>query len=230
MRPQGVDTAVRINALDARHWREDVKAAVRAEADIILVPKIESAECVRTVMTAIEEAEAAFGKAPKPEMMALVENALGVENSFQIACSHKRLTGILLGGEDLTADLGAQRTAEGQEIFYARGRVLTACKAAGIKAIDTPFPFITNIEGLKLDAALAAQLGFDGKAVISPHHVHLVNEAFVPSPELVNWAQRVMATAQKAEVEGKGAASLDGMMVDLPIIKRAERILLMAGG
>lgn len=125
--------------------------------------------------------------------------------------------------------MGAQRTAEGAEIAYARSRLLTACKAAGVLAIDTPFPFVSDLEGLEKDgAAFAVQLGFDGKAVISPHHVHRVNRAFVPAPEKINWARRVMAAARLAEAEGKGAVSLDGMMIDLPIIKRAERILLLA--
>ena len=87
---------------------------------------------------------------------------------------------------------------------------------------------MSDLEGLEKDAAFAVQLGFDGKAVISPHHVHRVNQAFMPAPDKVNWARRVMATARKASEEGKGAVSLDGMMIDLPIIKRAERILLLA--
>jgi Citrate lyase beta subunit len=124
--------------------------------------------------------------------------------------------------------MGAQRTAEGAEIAYARSRLLTACKAAGVLAIDTPFPFVSDLARLEKDAALAVQLGFDGKAVISPQHVHRVNHAFVPAQEKINWARRVMAAAKLAEAEGKGAVSLDGMMIDLPIIKRAERILLLA--
>jgi citrate lyase subunit beta/citryl-CoA lyase len=227
-RPQGTGTAVRINALDTPYWQEDVKAVVRAEPDIILIPKADGAEYVKQAVAAIEAAESEYKQNPKAEVVALVESSLGVENAFRIARAHERLVGMLLGAEDLTANLGAQRTAGGQEILYARGRMLMACKAADIKAIDSPFPFVADIEGLKKDAAFAAQLGFDGKAVISPHHVHSVNEAFTPTPEQSDWAKRVTDAAKKAETEGKGAISLDGMMIDLPIIKRAERILLMA--
>jgi citrate lyase subunit beta/citryl-CoA lyase len=163
-------------------------------------------------------------------VFALVESALGIENALAIASSHKRLGGILLGAEDLTAELGARRTAKGDEILYARSRIVMACRAAGIRAIDTPFPFVADPEGLDADAAFAAQLGFDGKAAISPHHVTAINSAFSPTPEQINWAGRVTAVARRAAEEGKGVVSLDGMMIDLPVIKRAERILSLIDG
>ncbi len=225
LRPQGVECVVRINGLDTPFWREDVAAAVQGKADIILLPKAQTPEDMEAVSRRIDEC----GGAGSPiELMALVETTFGIENAFNLASAKGRLVGILLGGEDLTAELGSRRTPEGAELAYARSRVLMACRAAGIKAIDSPFPFVTDIEGLKKDAAFAAQLGFDGKAVISPHHVHAVKEAFSPAEAQVEWAERVMAAAKKAADEGKGAVSLDGMMIDLPIIKRAERILQMA--
>ena len=225
---------VRINALDTPHWKADIQAAIQGGADYILAPKCAQPSDVHTLIQTIEEAEAEYGaqakygKDTKILLLALIESALGVENAFALAGSHPRLAAILLGAEDLTAELGAKRTPEGQEILYARSRIMMACRAAGIKALDTPFPFVTDIDGLKADAAFSAQLGFDGKAVISPHHVHVVNTAFSPSAEQLHWAERVMAVALRAKEEGKGAVSLDGMMIDLPIIKRAERILSRA--
>ncbi|MDL2271970.1 CoA ester lyase [Desulfovibrio sp. OttesenSCG-928-I05] len=222
------EVTVRINALDTPYWKDDIDAAIQGGAEYILAPKCAQASDVHTLMGAIEEAEARTGTTKKLLLIALIESALGVENAFALATSHPRLTGILLGAEDLTAELGAKRTAVGQEILYARSRIVMACRAAGIKALDTPFPFVTDLEGLAADAAFSAQLGFDGKAVISPHHVHAVNEAFSPTAEQVRWAERVMVVARRAKEEGKGAVSLDGMMIDLPIIKRAERILSRA--
>ncbi len=227
VRPR-MGVTVRINALDTPHWQSDIQEAIKGGADYILAPKCAQPSDVHTLVKTIEEAEAKAGKDNKTLLLGLIESALGVENAFALASSHPRLSAILLGAEDLTAELGAKRTPEGQEILYARSRVLMACRAAGIKALDTPFPFVTNIEGLKADAAFSAQLGFDGKAVISPHHVHAVNEAFSPSAEQLRWAERVMDAAGRAKEEGKGAVSLDGMMIDLPIIKRAERILSRA--
>ena len=224
----GIEVTVRINGLDTPYWNADILAAVTGGADYILAPKCAQPSDVHTLIQAIEAAEAATNSKKKLELLALVESALGVENAFALAGSHPRLAAILLGAEDLTAELGARRTPEGREIQYARSRIVMACRAAGIKALDTPFPFVTDIAGLELDAAFGAQLGFDGKAVISPHHVHAVNEAFSPSAEQVRWAERVMAAAGRAKAEGKGAVSLDGMMIDLPVIKRAERIMSRA--
>ena len=231
MKPQGVGVAVRINALDTSFWQDDIAAAVRGGADAILVPKTNSADYVREFMAALEAAEAAHCAGGAHTLVfALVESALGIENAFAIATAHKRLGGILLGAEDLTAELGARRTAGGDEILYARSRIVMACRAAGIRALDTPFPFTADLEALARDAAFAAQLGFDGKAVISPHHVVPVNAAFLPSPDQINWAGRVVAIARRAADEGKGVVSLDGMMIDLPVIKRAERILSLIDG
>ena len=231
MKPQGVDVAVRINAQDTPFWKEDIAAAAHGGADIILVPKTRSPDCVREITAALEAAEAARGAGCAPIVVfALIESALGIENAFAVATAHKRLGGILLGAEDLTAELGAKRTAKGDEIFHARSRIVIACRAAGIRAIDTPFPFVADMEGLAADAAFAAQLGFDGKAAISPHHIAAIHAAFSPDPEQIDWACRVTALARRAAGEGKGVASLDGMMIDLPVIKRAERILAMIDG
>ncbi len=228
LRPQGVGVTVRINGLDTPYWQADMEAVVAAGTDFVMVPKIESADQMLQVAAAIESARQKCGSTATVKAIAIIETPLGLENAYAIASASKALHGILLGAEDFTASMGAQRTADGAEIAYARSRLLTACKAAGVLAIDTPFPFVADLEGLEKDAAFAVQLGFDGKSVISPHHVHRVNQAFMPAPEKVNWARRVMAAARKASEEGKGAVSLDGMMIDLPIIKRAERILLLA--
>ena len=231
MRPHDVGVAVRINALDTPFWQEDVAAVVRGGADILLVPKTDSPGYVLKIMAELEAVETQCGaREQNIVVFALIESALGIENAFAIASAHKRLGGILLGAEDLTAELGAERTPKGAEILYARSRIVMACRAAGIQAVDTPFPFVTDMPGLAEDAAFAAQLGFDGKAVISPHHVVAINEAFSPSLEQINWANRVMEVARRAANEGKGAVSLDGMMIDLPIIKRAERILSLING
>lgn len=228
LRPQGVGITVRINGLDTPYWQADMEAVIRAGTDFVMVPKLEHAAQVLQVAQAIEDARKKYTVTAEVKALAIIESPLGLENAYAIASAHKNLRGILLGAEDFTAAMGAQRTGEGAEIAHARARLVTACKAADILAIDTPYPFVSDLEGLEKDAAYAVQLGFDGKAVISPHHVHRVNQAFMPAPEKINWARRVMAAARKADEEGKGAVSLDGMMIDLPIIKRAERILLLA--
>jgi citrate lyase subunit beta/citryl-CoA lyase len=225
LRPENVTCVVRINGLDTPYWRDDLAAAVTGGADVVLLPKCEHPDMLREIADCIGTSSRNGGAI---KIMALVESALGIENASAIASFGGPLIGMLLGAEDLTAGMGAKRTPEGDEIAYARGRVLMAGKAAGIAAVDTPFPFVTDMEGLAKDAAYAAQLGFSGKALISPHHVHAVKTAFMPTPEQVAWASRVIETAEAAERDGKGAVSLDGMMIDLPIIKRAKSVLQMA--
>ena len=228
-RPEGMEVIVRINDLGTTFWREDLIACVAGEADYIMLPKCTVPEDLTAIANAMEDAAAKHGGRMPKGLLVIIESPLGMENVFAIASGHPLLKGMLLGAEDLTADLGAKRTPKGDEVLFARSRLLMACKAAGVKAIDCPFPFVNDIAGLATDAAFAAQLGFDGKAVISPHHVHIVNTAFSPSEEQLQWAERVMAAAERAKKEGKGAVSLNGMMIDLPVIKRAENILARAG-
>lgn len=226
LKPHNMNVAVRSNALDTPYWQRDIAAAVLGGADFILMPKCSTPDDILKTVAAIEKEEqkcAALGA--QVQVLALVETSEGIENAVSLAQSHPRLVGMQLGAEDLTAELGARRTPKGDELLYARSRIIMACKSAGIKALDTPYPFVTDMEGLKEDAAFSAQLGFDGKTVISPHHVAIVNEAFTPSEDQIRWARRVRAAAARAKDEGKGAVSLDGMMIDLPIIKRADRIL-----
>lgn len=226
IKPQNMNVVVRSNALDTPYWRRDIAAAVQGGADFILMPKCSVPDDIyKTVATIEKEEQKRAIPGPHIQVLALVETSAGIENAVSLAQSHPRLVGMQLGAEDLTAELGAKRTPKGDELIYARSRIIMACKSAGIKALDTPYPFVTDLEGLKEDAAFSAQLGFDGKTVISPHHVALVNEAFTPSEGRIRWAKRVMAAAARAKEEGKGAVSLDGMMIDLPIIKRADRIL-----
>ena len=229
VKPHGIPVIIRVNALDTPYWRADIAAAVQGGADCILAPKCSSVAYVQEMLDYLEQEEQKQ-QSRQLEFIALVESALGLENAFAMASSHPRVAGLLLGAEDLTAELGARRSPAGDEIFYARSRLLVACRAAGIKAIDSPYPFVTDLEGLEKDADFAARLGFDGKALISPHHVHLVNQAFTPHEDQIRWARRVMVAAARAKDEGKGAVSLDGMMIDLPVIKRAERILVLVDG
>lgn len=222
----GVELFVRINSLDTPFWRDDVRTVVQGGADGILLPKCDGAPAIRQLAQAVEEDEAAHTAARQPIcFMALVESAMGVEKAFDIATAHPRMTGLFLGAEDLSADLRAKRTKSGEEILYARLRLITAARAAGIQAIDTPFTDVNDMEGLERDAAFACRLGFDGKSLISPHHVDVVNAAFMPTAKEQDWAQRVLEAEREALQQGKGVVAVDGKMVDLPVILRARHIV-----
>lgn len=220
---------VRINALDTPYWREDVATVVKAGARILMPAKVSGAEYIQTLDEELSRVEEAQGlEQGSVRILALIETAQGIEEAPAIAKASSRLIGLFLGAEDLSADLGAERTKEGKEIFYARSRIVASAKAAGILAIDTPFTDVHDQEGLVADTRLARNMGFTGKASISPHHLKTINQVFAPTPEAILYAQEVMAVIEEGKRQGKGAVSLHGKMVDPPIVARAQKVLQMA--
>lgn len=228
---QGVERIVRINSLQTPYWKEDLRQIIPCRPDAVLLPKAQDAREIREVDDFLGEIEEKKGLTPGGcKIIPLIETALGVEQAYMIARAGARVDAIFLGAEDLTADLGAKRTKKGDEIFYSRSRVVVAARAAGVTAIDTPFTDVYDDEGLLLDAALAKELGFSGKAVISPRHIEYVNRVFSPSEEEIAYAAKVIEAIEKAEKEGKGVLSLDGRMIDAPIVSRARQVLEAAKG
>ena len=215
-----VEVVVRINALDTPLWERDLEAIVPMGPDLIMPPKSSDAGMIRRLDEKLGELEADCSLDHPIGILPLIETALGLENSFAIATASSRVRALFLGAEDLTADLGAIRSTEGEEILYAR--------AAGVEAIDTPFPGVDEMDALRRDAARARSLGFSGKAVINPRHIDIVNAAFSPSEAEIRYAEEVMEAIEEAKRQGKGAISLRGKMIDAPIVERARRVLAMA--
>ena len=153
---------------------------------------------------------------------------MGVLNAREIAESDPRVVALATAAEDLTASLKAQRTKKGLEVFYARNAVLLACRAAGVDALDIVFSDINDEEGLREDAALAKNLGFDGKTVVHPRQIDIVNSYFTPSMKEIKYALRVLDAVEKGKKEGKGAVTLDGGMIDKPMELRALTTLAQA--
>lgn len=219
---------IRINSLDTEFWKKDLDEIIPLKPHMIMPPKVSCAKDVQIVADYIKEVEEKHNIEKPTAIIALIETALGVENAFEIAAASQRVKAIFLGAEDLTADLRCKRTKEGDEIFYARGRIVTAARAANVDAYDTPFTDVEDEEGLKLDAEFAKALGFTGKAAISPRHVMTINEVFSPTREEVEYAKEVMDIIRVAKEQGKGAISLRGKMIDAPIVERARQTLEMA--
>lgn len=216
---------IRINALDTPYWEEDIEEMIPLRPDVVMPAKVSDQAYIHRLIGKIRSVEAKSGVTKPIQVMPLIETALGLENAFQIATADKRIAALYLGAEDLTADLRSPRTKEGHEIFYARARLVSAARAAGIEAYDTPFTDIDDPAGLERDARLAKSLGFSGKAVISPRHVDIVNAVFSPSREEIEYAGDVFAAIEEARRKGKGAISLRGKMIDAPIVERARIVL-----
>ena len=223
------DVIVRINAIDTPFWQKDLDAVIPQKPAMIMPPKVSCAQDVLAVDAYISRLEEKLGLEKNTiALIPLIETALGVENAFAIASATKRVKAIFLGGEDLTADLHCKRTKEGNEINYARCRMVCAARAAGIEVYDTPFTDVNDDEGIYTDAQYAKSLGFTGKSAISPRHVNAINEVFSPSQKDIDYAYEVMEAIRVAKEQGKGAVALRGKMIDAPIVARAQQTIAMA--
>lgn len=228
-RPKNKYILIRINGLDSPFIEEDLEAAVRARPDAIRIPKVECAHEVQRVAARITQIEAQAGiEANSIALWCNIESYLGVLRAGEIASADPRVTALALGAEDFTASMQARRTKAGLEIFYARNAVLLACRAAGINAIDAVFSDIHDIEGLREDAALTRNLGFNGKTVVHPNQIDIVNAFFTPSEKEITYALRVLDALEEGERAGKGAITLDGGMIDKPMELRAQTTLAQA--
>ena len=220
------EVIVRINATDTAFWQKDLDAIIPVRPSLIMPPKTASAQDVLKVDAYISQLEEKLGmENGTVGLIPLIETALGVENAFQIASACPRVKAIFLGGEDLTADLHCKRTKEGEEISYARCRMVCAARAAGIEVFDTPFTDVNDDEGIYTDAQKAKSLGFTGKSAISPRHVKAINEVFSPSLKDIEYAYEVMEAIRIGKEQGKGAVSLRGKMIDAPIVARAMQTI-----
>jgi citrate lyase subunit beta/citryl-CoA lyase len=213
------ELCVRINPL-GDGGSEDLEALFpdTGTVDSIMLPKVSSPEDVSD----LEDALAAYEL--NVPVLALLETAGGVLEAPAIA-EVDTVDAVLLGAEDLAADVGATRTPEGTEISYARQRVVLAASRAGVDAIDTLHTDFQDTEGLTVDSEFAVGLGFDGKMAIHPRQVPVINDAFTPSEERIDWARRVLKARDEAERAGRGVFSVDGEMIDAPLIAQAEDVI-----
>ena len=223
-----VETVVRINALDAG-GDQDVEAVVVAGVNVVRLPKTERAEDITEVAAVITAVEEKYGiEVGTTKMMAAVESAEGVMNAREIALASDRLIGIALGAEDYVTNMKTRRHPDGQELFFARNMILHAARIAGIAAIDTVYSDVENTEGFQNEVRLIKQLGFDGKSVINPRQIPLVNEIYQPTAKEIQNAKEVIWGIREAEAKGSGVISVNGKMVDKPIVERAERVIALA--
>ncbi len=223
-----VEVVVRINPLTTEFAIEDIDVISRVKPDALMIPKATEEELqeVSRRLDLIEAEEGFENKSVK--LIPIVETAYGVENVYNIIKASDRVTAVLLGAEDLTSDLGIKRTKEGNEILFARNRVAVACRAMRVDSIDTPFTDTNDFEGLKKDIILAKSLGMTGKASINPRQIDTIHSIYAPTEAEIIHAQRVLDAMEQAEADGKGVFSLDGKMVDAPIINRAKTTVALS--
>ncbi|MBM6740189.1 citrate (pro-3S)-lyase subunit beta [Enterococcus gallinarum] len=223
-----VETVVRINSLEAG-GAQDVEAMVLAGVEVIRLPKTETAQDILDVDAVITSVEK-DNQIPvgTTKMMAAIESAEGVLNAREIAKASERLIGIALGAEDYVTNMKTKRYPDGQELSFARNMILHAARAAGIAAIDTVYSNVDNVEGFQNEVQQIKQLGFDGKSVINPRQIPLVNAIYTPTDKEIQNAKEVIWGIREAEAKGSGVISVNGKMVDKPIVERAQRVIALA--
>jgi citrate lyase subunit beta-like protein len=215
----------RINSVGSGWEKDDIAAVLPYRPDGIVIPKTESLDQIQWGSEIIEAAELKYGwPINSVRMLVGVETAKGILNLREIA-SHPRLDGIIFGGEDFAASIGATRTPDATELLYARQAVVVACAACDIQAIDIVTIDFKDIESLRTESEFGARLGYAGKQVIHPAQVEPVQTAFTPSDEAVSHAKRIVELFEASQKEGKGAFALDGKMIDMPLLKNAQKVL-----
>lgn len=223
------EVTVRINPMNTPFGKWDIKQIVSEKLHGIYIPKVETREDVIQVDDIVTDLEEKKGlPIGKIKLFATLETAKGILNAYEIAQSSKRLEALTIGGEDLTADLGGERSSVGTAINTARSLVLLAAKAAGIQAIDTVYSDFGDQEGLRKETELIKIMGYDGKACIHPSQVGIIHSIFDPTPEQIVYAVRVKMAIEEAKKRGSGAVSLGSKMIDRPIVLKAERVLEIA--
>lgn len=222
----GAERMVRINQGETGF--RDLECLIPLNVNLVLIPKCDSPETVQGISGWINEIKTQFNLSNPVYLMPIIETALGVENAFDIARSSADVVAMAIGLEDLTADLGVQRTAGGKESLYARTRLVNAAKAAGIQPIDSVFADVDDPDGLRQNVLESKALGFEGMGCIHPRQIAIVREGFAPGREEIEKAARIVTAFEEARRKGLGVVALGTKMVDLPVVSRAQKTITLA--
>ncbi|MCX6066668.1 MAG: CoA ester lyase [Chloroflexi bacterium] len=215
----------RINAVGSGLEKDDIETVLPCHPDGVVIPKVESFDQIQWASEIIETAELANGwDVNSIRVLVGIETARGIINLKEIA-SHPRLDGLIFGAEDFAANIGATRSRAGWEVLHARSSVVLHAAAYSLQAIDMVTIDFRDTINLKIEAAQGAALGYSGKQIIHPAQVQPVQEAFTPSDDVIDYAKRVVETFEAHQAEGAGAYELDGKMIDMPLLKNAQKVL-----
>ena len=226
---QGQRVMVRVNSLDTGLTRSELETLVSPDLYGISLGKVESKWNIRDVDRMLSAIEPLAGvELGSTKVVAWAETASALVDARDIADSSQRVIALAFGAEDFTNDMGIERSDSGDEVQVPRSLVPVAARAANVASLDSPFVAFQDPEALRADAQKARQMGFTGKHAIHPAQLDIINEVFSPAPDEVAYARRIMDAWDKAEAEGRGSLALDGRMVDVPVVKRAQNLLAFA--
>lgn len=227
----GCEVFARINALNTLFGEKDVRELVEAGIKNIRLPMCESKNNIKELGDMLTYYEKKFGrKEEEIKIQGAIETPKGVLNALEIATASERVISISFGAEDYTNCLGINRIKRSMEYLYARSHISLCANVAGIDSIDTVFTDIKDMDGFEKETTEAKNLGFSGKSCIHPSQVIKVHEIFTPTKEDTEAALKIIEKAKEAEKEGIGVITVDGKMVDKPIIEKSQRIIKLARG
>ena len=222
----GAERMVRINQFPM--GLEDLTYVVPHNVHTLLVPKCEGADQIRQLEDEVNKIRKEQDIRDKIFLMPILESALGIEKAFEIATSSDNVVALAIGLEDYTADLGTRRTNEARESLYARTRMVNACKAARIQAIDSVFSDVGDEQGLRDTVRESKSLGFEGMGCIHPRQIRVIHESFAPDQEEIDKAKKIVNAYYEAQEKGLGVVSLGSKMIDPPVVKRAQKSIDLA--
>ena len=229
LKREGQRVMVRVNSLDTGLTRSELEALVSPDLYGISLGKVESQWNIRDVDRMLHALEPQAGVEPgSTKISAWVETARALVDARDIALASPRVISLSFGAEDFTNDMGIERSDTGAEVQVPRSLVPVAARSANVASLDSPFVLFQDPDALRADAQHARQIGYTGKHAIHPAQLDIINEVFSPSPEEVAYARRIMEAWDNAEAEGRGSLAMDGRMVDVPVVKRAENLLAFA--
>ncbi len=222
----GAERMVRIN--QGEKGLEDLHFIIPQNVNLILVPKCESADYVKLIEKEISGVKKKFNLEKQVFLMPIIESALGIENSYEIARSSENIVAMAIGLEDYTADLGVQRTSEGSESFYARTRLVVAARAAGIQPIDSVFSDVGDMDALKKIVLASKALGFEGMGCIHPRQIPVIRKGFAPDETEIEKSKMIVLAFETARNNGLGVVALGSKMIDPPVVARAQKTIDIA--
>lgn len=219
----------RVNSVGTEWFKDDVAAVVAPGVWGISIGKVDSAQDISQVSKVLARCERQAGlEIGSLRLIPWLETALGIVNCYEICTASDRIVAVAFGGEDYAADMNIERLDDESNVVYARSAICNAARAANVLALDTPYFQFRNVEGLKASCNQARQLGFKGRFAIHPAQIDTINVCFSPSEAEIEEARRIVAAFEEAALSGRGSTSLDGRVIDVPVVKRAIALLAQA--
>jgi len=236
LKAAGIDVLIRVNSLTTGVTEQDLSVVLSDNIDGIMLPKTETSQDIELLQQMLEKEERRKGIRKPIAILPLLESPKGIINAYEIAQVNDRVAALCFGAGDFMRELGEGFTIakmSPEEYFpvlmYARSQIATAASAAGIPAIDTPFfGLLIDSDGLEKEASKAKLLGFKGKMLTHPRHIQTVNRIFSPSEQDVAFSYKMVGAYNEAQAQGKGAAVLDGKMIDIAMYRMGTEVLMKA--